>query len=277
MVLASPRFRDNARLQLAAGNSPPLRWGTEGDHVRLVQQGLMDLGYALPVSTKRYGSPDGIYGGETIEKVRAFQLREHLGVDGTVGRFTMHRLDALLPAAGAPLPPLPKPHTYIVPGLKVVIAQPTSMICWATVHCMMRSWRDQASYDIREAADRVASKYATLVDQNKGLPPSEFGPFIAAAGMVAEPMANYLASAWEDMLRTHGLLWVGTLNSLAPGAGLHSRIIEGMSGHGENGREMFIIDPDGGRRYRESFEVFVAKYEGAIAGVTGQYLQIRHF
>ena len=277
MVLMSPRFRDNARLQLAAANNPPLRRGAEGEHVRLVQQGLIELGYAMPVSTKKYGSPDGIYGNETIEKVRAFQQREHLGNDGSAGNFTMHKLDSKLPTRGEPLPPLPRLDTYIVPGLKVVIAQPTSMICWATVHCMMRSWHDQASYDIRDAADRVGSQYSALVDQNRGLPPSQFGSFIASAGMVAEPMANYMASAWEDMLRTHGLLWVGTLNALGPGAGLHSRIIEGMSGSGENGREMLIIDPAGGRRYRESFEIFVAKYEGAIAGVTGEYLQIRHF
>jgi hypothetical protein len=231
----------------------------------------------MPVSTKKYGSPDGIYGSETADKVRALQRREHLSADGTVGHDTMHRLDALLPGAGEPLPPLPKSDTYIVPGLKVVIAQPTSLVCWATVHCMMRSWRDQMSYDIREAANRVDAKYADLVDKNRALPTAEFGPFISAAGMVVEPMANYMASAWEDMLRAYGLLWVGTLNSLAPGAGLHSRIIEGISGHGESGRSMFMIDPDGGRRYSETFEVFVAKYEGAIAGVTGQYFQIRHF
>lgn len=277
MVLSSPRFRDNVRLQQAATNSPALRFGAESDAVRLVQQGLMDLGFPLPVSNKKYGSPDGMYGSETAEKVRAFQRREHLSSDGTVGHDTMHRLDALLPDAGEPLPPLPKADTYIVPGLKVVIAQPTSMVCWATVHCMMRSWRDQLSYDIRDAADRVDPKYGTLVDQNKGLPPTEFGPFIHAAGMVVEPMANYLPSVWEEMLRAYGMLWVGTLNALGPGAGLHSRIIEGISGHGEAGRSMFMIDPDGGRRYTETFEVFLAKYEGAIAGVSGQYFQIRHF
>ena len=91
-------------------------------------------------------------------------------------------------------------------------------------------------------------------------------------------MANLTIQGWVNLLRAKGLLWVGTLNSLGPGAGLHSRIVEAMSGDGSvDGTDMHIIDPDGGRQYKEVFRVFLEKYEGAFGQVSGDYFQIRHF
>ena len=91
-------------------------------------------------------------------------------------------------------------------------------------------------------------------------------------------MANVTIDTWLNLLQTYGLLWIGTLNVLGPSGGLHSRIIEAISGGGEANDTYFsIIDPDGGRQYKERFDTFLAKYEGAIAGVSGDYFQIRHF
>lgn len=168
---------------------------------------------------------------------------------------------------------------YSVPKTKTVIAQQTTMGCWATVYAMMRSWRDQKSYAPATAVALVDQKYRTIFDDNTGLPPSEFGPFIAAAGMSVEPMQNRTIAAWEKMLRTYGLLWVGTLSSTHAGAGLHSRIIEAIVGDGTVPHTKFsIIDPDGGRRYSESLTIFIRKYEGAIKSVgNAEYFQIRHY
>lgn len=276
MTLTSPRFSFDQRLQAAARNAPPLRAGDTGVSVRRLQQGFIDCGFPMPRSTRRYGTPDGIYGGETRQTCIAFQRREHLSQDGSAGRNTLHRLDALLPNNAPSLPPLPAPPLYVVPGLKTVIAQPTNLVCWATVYCMMLSWRDQLSYSIEESADAVAIKYGNMVRNNQSLPTAEFGPFIQAAGMRLEPMANLPLSTWGDHLRSYGLLWVGQLNFVGPGAGLHSRIVEGLVG--AEGREtMMIIDPAGGRRYQEQWDRFLYKYEQAIAGIGGQYYQIRHF
>jgi len=107
MPLTSPRFKDNEQLQKAAENKPALRQGHQGEGVRLVQQGLIDLGYPMPISTKRYGSPDGIYGEETAAKIKEFQKDYELTPDGVAGRDTMAMLDELLPDPGQPLPPLP--------------------------------------------------------------------------------------------------------------------------------------------------------------------------
>jgi peptidoglycan hydrolase-like protein with peptidoglycan-binding domain len=107
MPLTSPRFKDNAQLQKAAANSPPLRSGHTGEGVRLVQQALTDLGYALPITYQRSGSPDGIYGAETSAAIKDLQRKHSLGADGVAGKDTMAKLDELLPTAGKPLKPLP--------------------------------------------------------------------------------------------------------------------------------------------------------------------------
>ena len=110
MSLQSLRFRHDERLTLAAENAPAMRKGEKGHAVRLVQQALIDLGYAMPISTATYGSPDGDFGAETKSKVWQFQHDNHLGKDGVVGRQTMGRLDELLKGkAFTTLPDIPGP------------------------------------------------------------------------------------------------------------------------------------------------------------------------
>lgn len=274
MALSSPRFASIQQCRDAANNNPPMKVRAKGPGVAAVQQGLIDLGFSMPLSTKRFGVPDGIFGSETTSRTQAFQKQQSLASDGVVGKNTLAKLDALLPLPHSASSGLP----FTVPGLRVVIAQPTSMVCWATVHAMMRSWKFQGSFGIRQAAGMVAEKYGVMVDKNQGLPPAEFGPFITMAQMVAEPMMNLTIEGWVNLLRAKGLIWVGTLNSIGPGAALHSRIIEAMSGNGTvDGTMMHIIDPAGGRQYQEKFRDFITKYEGAFGQVTGDYFQIRHF
>ena len=107
MTLRYPRFARNEQLQKASTNSPPLRSGATGEGVRLVQQALIELGFPMPISTRQFGSPDGIYGSETQDVIRSFQNRERISPDGSAGHDTMARLDDLFPNPGDPLPPLP--------------------------------------------------------------------------------------------------------------------------------------------------------------------------
>jgi len=157
------------------------------------------------------------------------------------------------------------------------------MGCWATVYTMMKSWKDQASYPIRDAVGAVGIKWRDYYDASfatppQGLPSSEFGPFLVAARMSHEPMMNLTIEGWVSLLRRHGLLWIGASVTINPNTGLHSRILEGMAGDGTpNGTTMNMIDPDGGRQYVEPFMVFLAKYESGILSVGGEYFQIRHF
>jgi hypothetical protein len=112
MALSSPRFAGNARLEKAAENKPAMGWGETGEPVRVIQQALIDLGYFLDISTKRFGTPDGIFGNETSDRVKAFQRSKGLYPDGIVGRFTMAEFDKALPGAGPVLPPLPKTPAF---------------------------------------------------------------------------------------------------------------------------------------------------------------------
>ena len=107
MPLQSPRFAGNERLQRAANNSPALRAGESGEAVKLLQQALIDLGFPMPISTRRSGSPDGIYGNETSTRIREFQAKNGLGLDGVAGRDTLNKMDALLKGGPAPQPPKP--------------------------------------------------------------------------------------------------------------------------------------------------------------------------
>jgi peptidoglycan hydrolase-like protein with peptidoglycan-binding domain len=112
LPLRSPRFTTpptSARFQQAANNTPTIKKGESNTQaVRLIQQALIDLGIPLPISTKKYDSPDGDFGNETHEAVKFFQRKYLPGEtpDGKVGKNTLSKFDDLLPLAGAPLPPL---------------------------------------------------------------------------------------------------------------------------------------------------------------------------
>ena len=72
---------------------------------------------------------------------------------------------------------------YDVPGETVVLTQPSPKSCWATVYTMMRSWKDQSSYDLEAAVAAIGDKYLEILRADTALPVEEFGPFLDAAGM----------------------------------------------------------------------------------------------
>ena len=85
MVLKSQRFSADERLQAAAENRPPLRWNSRGEGVVKLQQALIDIGFPMPISTRKFGRPDGIYKRETADKVKEFQRKNGLSVGRTCG------------------------------------------------------------------------------------------------------------------------------------------------------------------------------------------------
>ncbi|MEM1050353.1 MAG: peptidoglycan-binding domain-containing protein [Pseudomonadota bacterium] len=117
MALTSDRFKDNARLQSAANNSPTMRWGERGEAVSIVQKAYVDLGHSMPGSTTASGM-DGIFGKETYAVTRHFQSKHHLGIDGIIGAQTMGKLDQLFPSTSppGPTPPGPTPPGPTPPG-----------------------------------------------------------------------------------------------------------------------------------------------------------------
>jgi peptidoglycan hydrolase-like protein with peptidoglycan-binding domain len=104
MPLTSPRFASNKRLQDAALNKPPLMIPEKSDAVGLLQQALFDLGYKMPISFAK-GAPDAVYGQETAQAVRKFQIDQKFWNsewDGKAGKDTLTLLDELFQGGAKP-------------------------------------------------------------------------------------------------------------------------------------------------------------------------------
>lgn len=165
---------------------------------------------------------------------------------------------------------------FNVPGSRVVYSQPNTMACWATVFAMMKAWKLGRRFtNIREAVSSLGQPWLNYFDRNTGIPPSEGRNFERATGLIREPRMNLSPKGWEQMLQQKGLLWV---SGTVPG-GIHDRILEGIGGDETgDGTQMFIMDPDRGRRYPETLSVFIQGFEGqaAVEPFYDDY-QILHF
>lgn len=134
---------------------------------------------------------DGKSGPKTKAAAKTFQEdNPPLVVDSDIGLQTMLKVEEVL-------------NTVDVPGIVPLLAQPTSMTCWATVTTMMLSWRDGRSYTIEEAMDTIGPTYRTKFDNNSGLTGSEKTPFLATAGLRGEPPMNFSVDALRGLLQEY--------------------------------------------------------------------------
>ena len=247
MVLHSMRFSNNQRLVDASDNNPAIYRGERGEGIRLIQQGLIDLGYAMPTTTRRYGSPDGIFGGETKAKVMKFQTDNRLGRDGAVGRNTMHKLEKLLPSTAKPLPPLPAgTKTRLVYSVPMVRQGPNP-ICWLACVAMILSFKERRSVTIGELNDGFDPSNSSIGVLNSSWP--EFYDQLSEFGFTSErstmsPDVSYI----YDIIRWHGP-FILTHYAQFPAAipnngGTHAVVITGID---MNADKVFYNNPWGTR------------------------------
>jgi hypothetical protein len=114
VTLTSRILRDSPRVAEAANNKRrPIAFPETGDGVERVQLALINLDFPLPRSTRKTGSPDGIFGGETLSALKAFQRSKALKDDGMAGPDTLERMDQLLGLrrGGGRIEPVPVPET----------------------------------------------------------------------------------------------------------------------------------------------------------------------
>lgn len=283
MALTSPWFRWSSRLQNAERNSPPMRAGEQSQSVRVIQQAMIQLGIdPMTISIKKYGSPDGIFGAETKRAIKKYQ-KNHTGPtltsDGVVGQNTMRALDADLPGGGPKLPPLPSRSRYVVPGIMAArnqLARGHTNLCWAYSYAMLVSWRRQQSFEIRPLIASVGATWLARYDANRGLPWLQGKQFYNAGGLRTEPLQSFPVSRWSELLRSHGPLLMDTLNNSLRGG--HARVLYGVQGDGSpRGTTMLILDPWRGADYGESYEKFIAKYEGVAGQATLRTALIAHY
>ncbi len=119
MPLQYPPFAASSRIQDAFKNLPTMKRRESGPGVVLVQTALLDLGYKLPISTRKTGKPDGVYGDETHAVVIQFQKDKKLKHDGIAGNKTLEKLDQLMVAKSGknpvPSPPVAPPTPPPIP------------------------------------------------------------------------------------------------------------------------------------------------------------------
>lgn len=97
VVLHSSWLAGDPQVAAAMVNKPPMTKGCKGSGVEALQHGLLQLGFALPITTRGGTTPpDGIFGKETDAAVRAFQASRRLAADGDAGPNTLRALDAML-------------------------------------------------------------------------------------------------------------------------------------------------------------------------------------
>lgn len=111
MALKYAPFVASDRIVKAARSAPWMKMGEINTGVAILQGVLIDLGYKMPISTRKKGVPDGIYGKETHKAVLQFQTDQMLmGKDGLAGRETFAKLDRILVKKAKPIvPPPPAP------------------------------------------------------------------------------------------------------------------------------------------------------------------------
>ena len=163
-----------------------------------------------------------------------------------------------------PSPESGSDSSYVVPGMMAArdqLAQGHTNLCWAYSYAMLESWRRQQSLEVRQLIEGVGSAWLQRYDNNRGLPWVQGKEFYNAAGLTTEPLQCFPVSHWTELLRNHGPLLLDTLNNSFQGG--HARVLYGVEGDGTpSGTRMLILDPWKGADYRESYEDFIAKYDG---------------
>ncbi len=103
MIFQSKWFT-HPRFQEASTGVGVIKYGESGEAVKVLQSALIELGHAMPISLKKNGTPDGIFGSETDGCVKAFQRKAlpSESADGKVGPKTLAQLDSRLVSKPAP-------------------------------------------------------------------------------------------------------------------------------------------------------------------------------
>ncbi len=279
MSLRSLRFKGITQLENAQLNAPAMSRGTVGDGVRAIQQALLDLKYPMANSFASYGAPDGVYGGETKSSLIKFQGDNGLVPDGKAGKNTIGKFDEIFEPEHIP-PPIPpiKNIEYRVPGKIRLTNQREwwggASLCWAAALTMMFEWRDRKEHNTRDLLDGIGWRFRVMFESNQMIQKGSWYELARGAGMKCLTPASMTPRDWHTLLKTHGLLWIGAMSELGPGAFGHSFIMYGLTLSPAGDQHVMLINPDGARETYPSFASFNAAFEAAHSA---GYPQIRYF
>jgi len=246
---------------------------------------LATMNLSSGLSKHKKGNGQLINNGTTTIKQPAF-LKVQDTVKDLLERFDSEEIDAIIQGLKLGLIQKVTPLSiakqqqinYQIPGPFNIIAQPTNMTCWATVYTMLESWKRKQSIRIETALEDLGAKWLDLFKKNKGLTSTDKVDFIRAAGLKDYAPFNPSIEGWHGMLKDHGPIWVTTNERPGGNWAIHARIIIGIDGDGSPGGTFFtIVDPAGGRKYKESISVFWPKFEDEMSRTGNGRIQILHW
>jgi ABC-type bacteriocin/lantibiotic exporter with double-glycine peptidase domain len=143
--------------------------------------------------------------------------------------------------------------SYGPPDLQLV-AQPTSVSCWAAALTMVVSYRDKASYDPATIASRAG------MDLNTGYGWSQIESAVTAWNLVEEGPTSSDPYDWANKLTQWGPIWVVEI-----GNPFHAVVLAGINGDGTpDGTMVTVYNPSPvgvGAVQTKSFTAFETEFE----------------
>jgi hypothetical protein len=146
------------------------------------------------------------------------------------------------------------------------VQQSLPMNCWAAAFAMLVSWKLGVATSEREAVAALGNPWVQYQVEGTGLPGGTELVFVRAAGLRAEPPANYMLEAFFQMLSTCGPLWIIT----GDGFSSHARIMAGAVGDRTyDGSSFLFVDPRDAVERAVPALTFLAEFEKEAALVVG--------
>jgi hypothetical protein len=141
----------------------------------------------------------------------------------------------------------------------VPIRQPSDNTCWAAVWTMMLSWREGRQFQINTAVATLGTEWMGHLQHDEGMAAQTFTEdgFLRASRLNAKPPANYLSSAYVELLATHGPVWV----SAGDGILNHATLLVSAQTRSDHSVDFRFVDPQHGKFVTKSDATFFAEFE----------------
>lgn len=150
---------------------------------------------------------------------------------------------------------------YEVAGIINPVDQGDSNLCWLATTATLLSWKRLVPMDMKATAKQLGPEFESLLSQDAPLPATAISAFMSRAKFVALAGQSRPVTAWESLLKKHGLLAVGVDADSPNNYMAHLITLYGVKGDGTlDGTHFKIIDPNGGVKKSLTFRQFGEVY-----------------
>ena len=170
------------------------------------------------------------------------------------------------------LPPATQPYIdVVVRPIIVPVRQPSDSVCWAAVWTMILSWREGKEFAVKDAVARLGSEWVGHLERNEGLEAQTFREegFLKASGLQAKPPANYLSSAYVELLASHGPLWINSGDGILN----HATLLCGAQTRRDGRIDFRFVDPQEGKFVTKSDSDFFTEFEREARSIVDRKLK----